>query len=91
MAGALVFGFCWALTQPVANALTAEYARTSDHGLLYGIQFAATFGIGSFATTAGGYLLTGAGHGRSSWAWRRWPSLGGLSVAALLALRKRTP
>ena len=27
VAGALVFGFCWALTQPVANALTAEYAR----------------------------------------------------------------
>jgi MFS family permease len=61
IAAALGFGFAWALAQPVANALTATYARASDHGLLYGIQFAATFGVGSFATTVGGLLLTEGG------------------------------
>jgi MFS family permease len=91
VAGALVFGFCWALTQPVANALTAEYARTSDHGLLYGIQFAATFGIGSFAATAGGYLFTRGGTRAVFLGLAAVAVLGGLSVAALLALRKRTP
>ena len=58
---ALGFGFVWALAQPVANALTATYARATDHGLLYGIQFAATFGVGSFATTVGGFLLAEGG------------------------------
>jgi MFS family permease len=90
VAGALLFGFCWALTQPVANALTAEYARAGDHGLLYGIQFAATFGIGSFATTAGGYLLVRGGTRAVFLGLAAVAVLAGLSVAALLALRKRT-
>jgi MFS family permease len=58
---ALVCGFVWAVAQPVANALTAAYARPADHGLLYGIQFAVTFGVGSFATTGGGFLLEAGG------------------------------
>jgi MFS family permease len=61
VAVALACGFVWALAQPVANALTATYARSADHGLLYGIQFAITFGVGSFATTAGGVFLQASG------------------------------
>jgi MFS family permease len=61
LAVALACGFVWALAQPVANALTATYARSADHGLLYGIQFAITFGVGSFATTAGGVFLQASG------------------------------
>jgi MFS family permease len=89
VAGALMFGFCWALTQPVANALTAEYARSGEHGLLYGIQFAATFGIGSFATTAGGYLLSRGGTRAVFLGLAAVAVAGGLAVAALLALRRR--
>ena len=77
IAAALGFGFTWALAQPVANALTATYARATDHGLLYGIQFAATFGVGSFATTVGGFLLTEGG--------TRLAFLG-LGVATILAI-----
>jgi MFS family permease len=58
---ALAVGFVWSLAQPVANALTAAYCRPSCHGLLYGIQFAATFAVGSFATTAGGFLQAQGG------------------------------
>ncbi len=65
MAMALCFGFLWYLAQPVANALAAAYANTSDHGLLYGIQFAATFGVGSFATTVGGLLMASGGTSRA--------------------------
>jgi MFS family permease len=61
IAAALGFGCTWAMAQPVASALTATYARATDHGLLYGIQFAATFGVGSFATYVGGFLLTEGG------------------------------
>ena len=89
IAGALLFGFFWALTQPVANALTAEYARSSDHGLLYGIQFAATFGIGSTATTIGGYLLAGGGTRAVFLALAGVALLALLAVGALLAVRRR--
>jgi MFS family permease len=58
---ALTFGFLWYLAQPLGSALTAAYADTHDHGLLYGIQFAATFGVGSFATTIGGFLYDRGG------------------------------
>jgi MFS family permease len=56
IAAALAFGFAWSLAQPVANALTAELADRGGHGLVYGLQFAATFGVGSFATTLGGLV-----------------------------------
>lgn len=56
---ALAFGFLWYLTQPVANALTARYAASKDHGLVYGVQFAMTFGLGSFATGLGGLVADG--------------------------------
>lgn len=57
VAAALSFGFLWYLAQPVANALTAAHADRKHHGLVYGVQFAATFGVGSFATTVGGFLV----------------------------------
>ncbi len=57
----LAFGFLWYLAQPLANALTVAYADSHDHGLLYGIQFAATFGLGSFAASVGGRLFDRGG------------------------------
>jgi MFS family permease len=61
VAMALCFGFLWYLAQPVANALTAAHADSRHHGLLYGVQFAATFGVGSFATSLGGLLVAKGG------------------------------
>lgn len=58
---ALCFGFLWYLAQPLASALAAAHSDTDDHGLLYGIQFASTFGVGSFATTAGALLVARGG------------------------------
>jgi MFS family permease len=76
---ALAVGFVWALTQPVANALAASYCRPSCHGLLYGIQFALTFAVGSFATTAGGFLL---GLGGTRWVF---VALAGAALAGAAA------
>jgi predicted MFS family arabinose efflux permease len=61
LAVALAFGFLWYLTQPLATALAAAHCDPGDHGLLYGIQFAASFGVGSFATTLGGLLVSASG------------------------------
>jgi predicted MFS family arabinose efflux permease len=75
---ALTFGFLWYLAQPLVTALTATHSDARDHGLLYGVQFAASFGVGSFATTAGGLLTTASG--------RTGLAFVGFGAAALLQL-----
>lgn len=61
LALALGFGFLWSLTQPLGAALAATHAAARDHGLLYGVQLALSFGLGSFATTFGAALTTWGG------------------------------
>jgi MFS family permease len=61
LALALGFGFLWSLTQPLGAALAATHAEARDHGLLYGVQLALSFGLGSFATTFGAALTTWGG------------------------------
>ncbi len=80
---ALGFGFLWYLAQPLAGALTAAYADAGDHGLLYGIQFALSFGLGSFATTAGGLLVAQGGTGL---AFLGFGAVGILQLVAVIAL-----
>ena len=58
---ALSAGFIWFMAQPLSAALAAAYANNRDHGLVFGLQFAATFGIGSFASTIGGLLVNRGG------------------------------
>jgi hypothetical protein len=61
LALAVGFGFLWSLTQPLGAALAATHAESRDHGLLYGVQLALSFGLGSFATTFGAALTTWGG------------------------------
>lgn len=58
---ALTAGFLWYMAQPLCIAMAAAYANSRDHGLVFGVQFAATFGIGSFASTLGGLLVARGG------------------------------
>lgn len=58
---ALSAGFLWYMAQPLSAALAAAYADSRDHGLVFGLQFAAAFGIGSFAATIGGLLAARGG------------------------------
>jgi MFS family permease len=61
VAMAIAFGFLWSLLQPLAATLAATHAESRDHGLLYGVQLALSFGVGSFATTLGAALTTRGG------------------------------
>jgi MFS family permease len=61
VAMALGFGFLWSLAQPLSAALAATHAQARDHGLLYGVQLALSFGLGSFATTFGAALTSWGG------------------------------
>ncbi len=87
---ALCFGALWYLAQPLLNALAAAYSDARDHGLLYGVQMAATFGIGSFATTLGGLMMSDSGDTRMAFL-----GFGGIAilqlVAALALVRTVTP
>jgi predicted MFS family arabinose efflux permease len=80
---ALSFYFLWYLAQPLASALAAAYADTREHGLLYGAQFAAAFGLGSFATTIGGLLVEAGG---TSLAFLGFGAVAFLQLVAALAL-----
>jgi MFS family permease len=80
---ALSFYFLWYLAQPLASALAAAYADTREHGLLYGAQFAAAFGLGSFATTIGGLLVEAGG---TSLAFLGFGAVAILQLVAALAL-----
>jgi MFS family permease len=80
---ATLYSFAWSLGQPVANALTAAHADSRDHGLLYGVQFALTFGLGSFATSAGGLLQATGG---TSLSYLGFAAVALLEVAAVAAL-----
>jgi len=55
---ALSFGFLFFMSEPLAAALTAAHAEQGDHGFLFGLQIALTFGVGSFAASLGGLLIT---------------------------------
>jgi predicted MFS family arabinose efflux permease len=83
VAMALSFFFLWYLAQPLASALAAAYADTGEHGLLYGAQFAAAFGLGSFATTVGGLLVEAGG---TSLAFLGFGAVALLQLVAALAL-----
>jgi MFS family permease len=89
VAGALAFGFAWSLAQPVANALTAELADPDGHGLMYGLQFAATFGVGSFATFLGGLVQRDHGTRGVFLLMLAVSALQALVCLALFVLRRR--
>jgi MFS family permease len=80
---ALSFWFLWYLAQPLASALAVAYSDTREHGLLYGAQFAAAFGLGSFATTFGGLLVEAGG---TSLAFLGFGAVAILQLVAALAL-----
>ena len=69
-----VFGFCWALAQPVANALTAAYARHQRPRPALRHPVRRHLRAGLVRHHRGGLFSPGAGPGWSSWVWRRWPS-----------------
>ncbi len=53
---AVMYAFFYFATQPIQNYLLSTYLPKNRHGLGYGIHFCITFGIGSTAAAASGYL-----------------------------------
>ncbi|MDZ4697086.1 MAG: MFS transporter [Deltaproteobacteria bacterium] len=84
---ALGFGFLWYLAQPLGATLVAQYANEHDHGLLFGVQFASTFGVGSLATTLGGFLTL---QGGTRLAFLGFASVAVVQLLAAMALMRVT-
>ncbi len=53
---AAAFAFFHFISQPVFNALVADYTPDHWRGRMYGIYFFCAFGVGSFSATALGYV-----------------------------------
>jgi predicted MFS family arabinose efflux permease len=83
LVASVLFSLVWSAAQPVANALTAAYADTRNHGFLYGVQFALTFGMGSFATGGGGLLQS---FGGTRLAYAGFAAVAALEFLAVLSL-----
>jgi MFS family permease len=56
LAAAASFAFFHFMSQPVFNALIADYCPDSWRGRIYGLYFFCAFGVGSFSASALGYV-----------------------------------
>lgn len=61
VAAAAGFAFFHFMSQPVFNALIADYCPDCWRGRMYGIYFFGAFGIGSFSASALGYVAESQG------------------------------
>lgn len=52
-----LFSLVYYAWQPAQNYLISKYTRKASHGMGFGINFFLIFGIGSVATSTGGYVL----------------------------------
>ena len=67
IAAAGLFSLIYYAWQPSQNYLIAKYTRKSSHGMGFGISFFLLFGMGSLATSVGGYLADAYGVDRFYW------------------------
>jgi len=56
-----VFSFVHFTTQPMDNTFTGKYTSLGRRGLGYGVSFGLSFGFGSLAAVAGGFVADAAG------------------------------
>jgi hypothetical protein len=77
-------------TQPMDNIFTGRYTSIGRRSLGYGTSFALSFGVGSFAAWAGGYVADAAG-GNVEYVWLMLAAVGGVATVcgAALALMAR--
>lgn len=52
----IIFGFSYFFAQPVGNKLVTKYTSRQVRGLGFGVFFFMSFGLGSFASSLGGYI-----------------------------------
>jgi len=58
---ACLFSLIYYAWQPAQNYLIARYTRKASHGMGFGVNFFLIFGIGSVATSSGGYVADNLG------------------------------
>lgn len=64
---ACLFSLIYYAWQPCQNFLIAKYSRRGSSGIGFGINFFLLFGVGSVATSAGGYMADDFGVDRFYW------------------------
>lgn len=61
LASACLFSLIYYAWQPAQNYLIARYTRKASHGMGFGVNFFLIFGMGSVATSTGGYVADNLG------------------------------
>jgi len=67
LAVSCLFSLVYYAWQPCQNYLIAKYTTKAFHGMGFGINFFLLFGVGSIATSVGGYVTDQAGVDRFYW------------------------
>ncbi|MDD5757861.1 MAG: MFS transporter [Desulfobulbaceae bacterium] len=62
-----LFSLVYYAWQPCQNYLIAKYTKKASHGMGFGVNFFLLFGIGSIATSIGGYVTDEYGVDRFYW------------------------
>lgn len=62
-----LFSLIYYAWQPCQNYLIAKYTKKASHGMGFGVNFFLLFGIGSIATSVGGYVTDEYGVDRFYW------------------------
>ncbi|OGR03432.1 MAG: hypothetical protein A2511_02690 [Deltaproteobacteria bacterium RIFOXYD12_FULL_50_9] len=87
LATSCLFSLVYYAWQPSQNYLIAKYTKKASHGMGFGVNFFLLFGVGSFATAAGGYMADSYGIDRF-YAVMAWIALAALFTAlAVLVVR----
>jgi MFS family permease len=79
--GAALFAFTYFISQPVLDAILADYVPPHLQGRAFGLLFLAGFGLASFAGSLAGYIA-----GRAGTAWVFLALIGFAATALLLTL-----
>lgn len=83
---AIAFGFGWYLTQPLVNSIAADLVPREHHGMLYGVMFSTSFGLGSFAVSLGSFV---ARRTSTAGAFLALAGVAGANLLLALALARR--
>lgn len=82
-----LFSLIYYAWQPSQNYLIAKYTKKSSHGMGFGVSFFLIFGMGSLATTAGGWIADNYGVDRIYALMAVIASCAMLAALAVLPLR----
>nr|MBF0222384.1 MFS transporter [Desulfobulbaceae bacterium] len=83
-----LFSLIYYAWQPAQNYLIAKYSKKASHGKWFGVNFFLLFGIGSIATSIGGFVADEYGVDRFYWIMALISAVASLAAFAVFFVRR---